>query len=186
MICVEMFVRQSKNTFVRFYEGKGYVTNQMTRHDRTYNETGADFLRVISRIPRDVNEIVLELSNLYGDSVEVEELRRDFISFVNDLERYYFLVTGDTPTECDSKDLDFSYSLGNMKTNMMDFSQDTEQCVEENTYNYMLESDQRRAVLKSIQFELTSRCNERCIHCYLPNSRKDGGGICLMNRYVIF
>lgn len=171
-----MLVRQSKNTFVRFYEERGYVTNQMTRHDRTYNETGADFLRAISRIPRDVNEIVAELSNLYGDSVEFEALRCDFISFINDLETHNFLVTGESPAECDSKDLDFSYSLGNMKTNVADFSQDTEQYVEENTYNYMLEADQRKAVLKSIQFELTSRCNERCIHCYLPNSRKDEGG----------
>ena len=39
----------------------------------------------------------------------------------------------------------------------------------------MLEADQRKAHLKSIQFELTSRCNERCIHCYIPNDKKNHG-----------
>lgn len=47
-----MLVRQSKNTFIRFFDNKGYITNQMTRKDRLYNETGADFLRMISREPK--------------------------------------------------------------------------------------------------------------------------------------
>ena len=38
-----MLVKQSKNTFIRFFDNKGYITNQMTRKDRLYNETGADF-----------------------------------------------------------------------------------------------------------------------------------------------
>lgn len=29
--------------------------------------------------------------------------------------------------------------------------------------------------LQNLQIELTDACNERCIHCYLPNSRKDKG-----------
>ena len=27
--------------------------------------------------------------------------------------------------------------------------------------------------LKTIQIELTDACNERCVHCYLPNKKKD-------------
>lgn len=41
-----MLVRQSKNIFIRFCDGKAYITNQLTRYDRYYNETGADFLRI--------------------------------------------------------------------------------------------------------------------------------------------
>ena len=61
LINLSMLVRQAKNTFIRFFEDKGYITNQMTRHDRLYNETGADFLKEISRKPKDIeaiNEIV--------------------------------------------------------------------------------------------------------------------------------
>ena len=50
-----MLVCQTKNTFIRYYDGEGYIMNQMTRYDRVYNETGTDFLHEISRTPKDIN-----------------------------------------------------------------------------------------------------------------------------------
>lgn len=69
-----MLVRQSQNTFIRFYEEKVYITNQMTRYDRFYNETGADFLKEISRKPKDIDVAIDNLKNLYGDSVSIGKL----------------------------------------------------------------------------------------------------------------
>lgn len=89
-----MLVRQSKNTFVRIYDGKAYITNQLTRYDRYYNETGADFLKEISSQEKDVDDIISSLKALYGDSVNQKKLSDDFLSFVKDLEKNFFLVTG--------------------------------------------------------------------------------------------
>ena len=170
-----MLVRQTKNTFIRFMDDFGYITNQMTRYDRTYNETGADFLREISRIPQNVEDIVARLRNVYNDSVSTKELKADFIDFVNDLAEHLFLVIGETPEELDEKDLDFSYSMENPKTLVDDFYQETRQKVDECTQDFMLENTQRKPRLNALQFELTSRCNERCIHCYIPNGKKNTG-----------
>ena len=90
MAKANMLVRQSKNTFIRFIEEKGYITNQMTRHDRSYNETGADFLKEISRQPQDVEDIVARLSHVYDSSVSIDELRSDFGDFINDLAEHLF------------------------------------------------------------------------------------------------
>ena len=171
-----MLVRQTKNTFIRFIDDCGYITNQMTRHDRTYNETGADFLKEISREPQDVNDIVGRLCKLYGSSVSVDDLRNDFVDFITDLAEHFFLVIGDTAQELDKKDLDFSYSMENPKTLVDDFTQETKQKVNQFTQDFMLESAQRKPRLNGLQFELTSRCNERCIHCYIPNPKKNAGG----------
>lgn len=171
-----MLVRQCKNTFIRFIGEMGYITNQMTRHDRTYNETGADFLREINRQPQEVDDIVARLRKVYNDSVSTEELRADFIEFIKDLDKHLFLVVGETPEELDEKDLDFSYSMENPKTLVEDYTQETDQQVDETTQDFMLEATQREPRLNGIQFELTSRCNERCIHCYIPNPKKNAGG----------
>ncbi len=170
-----MLLRQTKNTFIRFIGESGYIINQMTRHDRTYNETGADFLREISRKPQELEDIVARLQNLYGDSIPCDKLRKKFTDFVTDLADHLFLVTGETKEELNKKDLDFSYSMENPKTLVDDFSQFTKQQPKQYTQDFMLEATQRKPRLNGLQFELTSRCNERCIHCYIPNQKKNDG-----------
>ena len=170
-----MLVRQSKNTFIRFIDESVHIMNQVTFQDRIYDEAGMDFLQEINRIPQDVDDIVNRLKNLYGDSVSREELYDDFMEFVTDLAEHHFLVLGNTPEELNAHDIEFSYSMPNLKTQSDDFTQDTIQSVEESTRDLIWETSQRKPRLNAIQFELTSRCNERCIHCYIPNGKKNHG-----------
>ena len=58
-----MLIRQSKNSFIRCTEHYGYITNQLTRHDRVYDEFGADLLKQIKREPQDIDNIVTHLLN---------------------------------------------------------------------------------------------------------------------------
>ena len=140
-----MLVQQSKNTFVRFNDSYVYIMNQMLRHDRIYNETGADFLKEISRKPQDIEEIVLRLHQLYGNSVSLEELRSDFLDFVEDLSEHKFLVLGQSADELDAKDVGFSYDMEYPKTLVDDFSQETKQRVKECTQEFNLKNAQKKA-----------------------------------------
>lgn len=168
-----MKIKQSKNTFIRFFFGKGYITNQLTRFDRVYNETGADFLAQISRAPQEIDKIIARLLTIYGDSITREELKKEFENFVTDLVRTKFVVIGNTIEELENNDIDFSYSLENPKTIAFNYTQDSIDITDESTQNFMMEATQRMPRLNGIQFELTGRCNERCIHCYLNNEKKD-------------
>ncbi len=171
-----MFIKQSKNSFIRIYDnGKlGYINNQLTKYDRTYDESGAVFLSQLSRQPKLIDQIVDNLSSIYPD-VEKNTLKKDFVEFVNDLVNHLFIVMGDSKEELDKKDISFSYSLENPKTLIDYFPQHTIQEVKRNTEEYLLRHDQKKPRLASLQFELTSRCNERCIHCYIPNGKKNTG-----------
>lgn len=169
-----MLIRQSANTFIRTTEKYGYVTNQLTRHDRAYDQHGAQLLRMITRQVRDLDEIIQELLTVYED-VERGILKRDIIEFLNSLEKDGFIVTGDTLEELNKKDVLFSYSVDNPRTNTDDFSQITDEIVNENTQDFFLEEIQGSPKISALQFELSSRCNERCIHCYIPNNKKDHG-----------
>lgn len=169
-----MQIRQSKNTFIRTTGRYGYITNQLTRHDRCYDEFGADLLREISREPKDVDDIVTHLAGIY-EGVSRAQLKADFIEFAESLARDKFVVIGDTIEELDAKDDNFTYAVDNPKTLTESYYQPTKEEVSENTQDFFLEEVQGRPLISGLQFELSSRCNERCIHCYIPNDKKNKG-----------
>ena len=170
-----MLARLSKNSFVRLYDDGeiGYITNQLTRHDRTYDSIGADFLSVLSRNPKSIEEMLCSLKNIY--EVDENSLRSDLVDFISDLSDNKFVVEGNTEEELNEKDLDFSYAMGNPKTLATDFTQPTKERIRQDTETFLLEHDESKPRLASLEFEITSRCNERCIHCYIPNGKKDAG-----------
>ena len=171
-----MLIRLLKNSFIRIYdEGKlGYINNQLTRHDRTYDEVGADFLSQISRIPKQQSEIIDSLCRIYGENNRVD-LNRDFAEFVDDLVTHGFVLKGETIKDLNVEDLDFSYSIDNPKTLADEFLQPTAERVNKYTQDALLQHDTVYPRIAELQFELTSRCNERCIHCYIPNGKKNAG-----------
>ena len=122
-----MLIRQSKNSFIRIYDDGllGYITNQLTRHDRSYNESGADFLAQISREPKSIDDIVNNLKKIYD--IDTETIRNDFIEFAQDLAEHKFIVIGETAADLDNQDLDFSYSMENPNTLIDDFTQNTKE-----------------------------------------------------------
>ena len=170
-----MIVRQTKNTFIRVYNDKiGYVVNQETKQDRSYNETGADFLKEINRQPQKIDDIISRLVKVYR-GVDFNSLKLDFVEFIEELVDHKFLVIGNSEDELNLSDLGFSYSNETPKTNAYDFTQKTKSDIKENTQDFFFEEFQRKPYLTDLQFELTSRCNERCIHCYIPNEKKNLG-----------
>ena len=169
-----MLIRQSKNSYIRCTERYGYITNQLTRQDRVYNDSGAIFLKQISRKVTSIEEIVGNLATIYSD-VDRKNLQQDFLDFAQDLEAAKFIVMGNTFEEVEQKDTSFTYSVEVPFTATDDFSQPTKDRVKENTQEFFLEEVQGRPLISSLQFELSSRCNERCIHCYIPNGKKNTG-----------
>ncbi len=171
---IGMLIRQSKNAFIRTTDHYGYVSNQLTRHDRVYDENGAMWLRELSREPQNIDDIVKRLMEVYEDA-DFNTLKADFMEFANALATDKFVVTAETEAELDAKDETFSYKMDNPKTLATDFTQNTEERVSENTQDFFLEEVQGRPLISNLQFELSSRCNERCIHCYIPNDKKNHG-----------
>jgi radical SAM protein with 4Fe4S-binding SPASM domain len=169
-----MLVRQSKNAFIRIYDNGqfAYVNNQMTRRDRCYDENGACFLSMLSREPQTVESIVGKLSKLYDAPVEI--IYQDFIDFVKELECHQFVVIGENTQELNKKDISFSYDRDSIKIKT-DYDKNLVGETKLSTQDFLLKHDRERPRLSSLQFELSTRCNERCIHCYIPNYKKNAG-----------
>lgn len=169
-----MLIRQSKNSFIRCTDKYGYINDQLTRQDRVYDEIGALFLKQIGRTPKSIQTIITSLLQVFED-ISVDELTRDFLDFIDSLEKSHFVVTGETSEELDQKDFCFTYAIDKPQTIIEDYTQQTKECVSENTQDFFLEEIQGRPLISALQFELSSRCNERCIHCYIPNEKKNTG-----------
>lgn len=169
-----MYIRQSKNSFIRTTENYGYITNQLTRMDRCYNDTGADWLKEISREPQNIDDIIQRLLQQY-EGIDYDTLKTDFMEFAHSLADARFVVIGETIESLNNEDLDFTYNIDNPKTLVTDYTQQTTEKINENTQDFFLEEIQGRPLISALQFELSSRCNERCIHCYIPNGKKNKG-----------
>ena len=167
-------IRQTKDTFIRRFGNIGYITNQLTKHDLNFNETGADFLAAISRKPKDVDTIINEVIVNYCD-ISFEELKADFIEFAEDLEKMGFIVTGNTIEVLNAKEPSFNYQMANPKTELYDFTNPDKKDVLTESSEFFYEEFHKTPQIFGLQIEVTARCNERCIHCYIPNEKKNEG-----------
>ena len=168
-----MFVCLSKNSFVRILDnGKiGYIRNQLSNTDCMFNETGADFLKEIDRTPKEFSEILDKVKALY-DIDDYVEIETDLREFIYSLYSQGYLIVGDN-SNLSILDTEFSYSLMTPKTVAYQYSNDYQEG--HTTQNLLSNNFLDKPFLWSIQIEVTGKCNERCRHCYIPNSFKDKG-----------
>lgn len=97
-----MFVKQSRNTYIRCTDNYGYIINQLTRLDRVYNDSGAFYLRHISRNPKHIQDIIDAAAMEFGESFR-NEITKDLKIFLSNLEENKFIVTGSDEAELDEK-----------------------------------------------------------------------------------
>lgn len=166
-----MLYKLSDNAFIRQFTFAGYITNHLTKHDRVYDKIGGVFLSAINRTPQAVDQI---LDKIYTQFINVEKdiVRADLIEFLQNLQNEKFIITGETPEEVLKKDIRFSYKMENPKTMVFDYSQKESKGITEETSKYFYEYFRENPTPFGAQIELTSRCNERCVHCYIPHELK--------------
>lgn len=166
-----MFIKQCKDTFVRRFNDIGYIINQLTRHDRVYDNVGMLFLEKISREPKKIDDIINELYIVFKD-VSYNELKNDFIEFIEDLENDKYIITGNSIEELNKKEPVFTYSQENPKKTTLSFIKQDYNLFED-TQDYFYYKFRLNPQVFDIQIELTKNCNERCVHCYIPNHQKN-------------
>ncbi|MDR0313111.1 MAG: PqqD family peptide modification chaperone [Treponema sp.] len=165
-----MRYRQRFDTFIRIYDDIGYITSKSDFSDRVVDASGAVFLRAISRKPKTLEEICIEIAQNFID-VSPADLADDVKDFYSILEQDGFIVSGETEEEIDKKDVRFSYSVLEPKTVKADFTPVIQRATK-NTQDFLDEHFKEKPHLMSLQIELSSRCNERCVHCYIPHETK--------------
>lgn len=128
---------------VYFYPLKDsvYLRNVNNQRDYMFNATACDILEYIRSHPGcSETDICLYMLELY-QIADPSELERDIRLFVEELSGSGIVVPDD----------------------------DTAGILEDNINNRVDELCQRHGILHSVSLELTYRCSERCIHCYVDD-----------------
>ena len=166
-----MFYKLKNDCFVRSYDELGYITSVGLFKDRVVNKTGSFFLSALSREPLTLDQLADSIAPHFV-GVTIEEIKKDaeefFGSFVDD----GFLSSGYTVQDTLSADKGFTYCNVNSGLQQNDYRLDVLQS-EHDTQSVLQDYFLERPHLHAFQIELTSRCNERCVHCYIPHKNKN-------------
>lgn len=176
-----MYFKQKSNVIFRNYGSFGYITDNRNFGyklakddgndigDKIVSQSGAVFLSILSREPQTLDCLAKKISMQFTN-VDIETLKTDAKEFYYLLESDGFIVSGETLQECNEKDFSFSYKKVEPKRGKKDCSlaKDTEK----STQDFFDEYFKGEPQLTSLHVEITSKCNERCVHCYIPQENK--------------
>lgn len=175
-----MYFKQKSNVIFRNYTSFGYITDNRNFGykqakdegnyigDKIVSQSGAVFLSVLGRIPQTLECLVKKIS-IQFTNVDIETIKIDAGEFYCLLESEGFIVSGNTLQECNEKDICFSYNEVMPKTNE-DYL--PIKGLEKSTQEFFDEYFKNEPQLTNLHIEIASRCNERCLHCYIPHENK--------------
>ncbi|MDR2148357.1 MAG: radical SAM protein [Tannerella sp.] len=173
-----MFFKQKSNIIFRNYKSFGYITDnrnfsyQQTNNndnhigDKILSESGAVFFSVLDKAPQTLDELVDKINKQFIN-VDINRIKKDAKEFYFMLEQEGFIVSGKTFLECEEKDKRFSYKILESKITNKDVI-----LSKKDTQEFFEEYFNGKPQLTNLHIEITSRCNERCIHCYIPHENK--------------
>jgi radical SAM protein with 4Fe4S-binding SPASM domain len=169
-----MYFKLKSNVLFRNYGDYGYITDDRNYRyvkdevigERIVSESGAVFLSTLNKTPKSTLNICTELLAKFKDA-SIEIIRDDVEEFFSELVCDGFLCKGETAAECNSNDYVFTYKYIDSKVKV-DISKDNP----DNTNEFFEKHESEVNRLTSVHIEITSKCNERCIHCYIPHEKK--------------
>lgn len=177
-----MYFKQKSNVIFRNYESFGYITdnrnfgyrqinnNEKVIGDKILSESGAVFMSVLDRKPQSIDELAKKINKQFTD-VDIRTIKNDASEFYCMLESDGFIVSGKTRQECDENDSRFSYKKLKSEITKENSSLNIIP-LEKSTQDFLDEYFNGKPQLTNLHIEITSMCNERCIHCYIPHDFK--------------
>ena len=118
-------------------------------------------LSMLSKSPRAIDDIVGDLSQIFT-GVEYETLKQDTVEFFDWFVDEGFLSCGKTVDTCTDRFVADIPETGQSQSGSRWYGEVTA----------LVEKSVQMIFSRSIHIEIADACNERCVHCYIPNERK--------------
>ena len=170
-----MIVQKLPYILFRSYPNFGYLTdNRNFGYDTALrsslkvgelllSNTGSIFYSSLKSIPEDIEIVILRLCKLFPD-VPASVISNDALEFFKDLYSKGFVFLGEIDGY--SEFISHYFSYGNKRIYELNIQQ------QQTSATVYKETFCKVHALSRIHIDVSSRCNERCIHCYIPNENK--------------
>lgn len=160
-----MYYSMKTDCYFRKYGKIGYISRPIITTEEVVDEIGAVFLDKLSYKPKHIDEIVEELSDEF-DGIDKEELKKDSVEFYSNLALDGFLNQAPSLEEFEESGFTYSTLQGKLAYSNL------KPQLEESSSHFLGEYFQNTPYLNIFHIEITSKCNERCVHCYIPHENK--------------
>lgn len=144
-----MYFALEKHSHIRVYGDFGYIVSPKNHSSHVFNKTGAVFLSVLTHGKKEIKDLSDEVCKKLNQPQQV--FYSDLCSFYKHLLKLGYLKS-DIQIET-QKETAF-HTEGN------------------NVDSFFSKQFKKNPILRACQIEITSTCNERCIHCYIPHEQK--------------
>lgn len=160
-----MYFSLKTDCYFRKYGKIGYLSRPIITTEEIVDEIGSFFLDKLSYTPTHIDEIVGQLLAEF-DGIDKTQLKSDALEFYSKLALDGFLNQALSLEEYEESGFKYStlegkFAHSNLKSQL-----------EESSSLFLREYFKNTPYLHTFHIELTSRCNERCVHCYIPHDNK--------------
>ena len=148
----------------------GYHFSNMSNvlGDRIVSESGAIILSCLEKTPISIDEIVRKAMKEFVDADE-NQLRLDVESLLQTLADSGFILIGESPEDCEV----YSYCAAKRKEDKITIRDNAPSNISSTTQAFFEKRFGDTPFPVSVHIEIVSKCNERCIHCYIPHEYKN-------------
>lgn len=161
-----MFFALKTDCYFRRYGDIGYISRPIIGMEEVVDEYGSIFIEQLNYSPKSIDELVESLDD-YFDGVDILELKKDALAFYIQMADDGFLNKNDLLCNFKCEGFDFLTLEGRLAYKNLPSLNDVSSEI------YLGEYFKDKPYLQNFHIELTSKCNERCIHCYIPHEKKD-------------
>lgn len=161
-----MFFALKPDCYFRKYDDIGYISRPIIGIEEVVDESGSIFIEQLKYSPRDINDIVEDLLYFFDDTDKFI-LKKDALEFYTELSKDGFLNMNKTLEEFKYEGFDYSTLRGRLAYKHLHSSD------KQPSEIFLNEYSKEKPFLQNFHIELTSKCNERCVHCYIPHENKN-------------
>ena len=161
-----MYFALKSDCYFRKYENIGYISRPIIGIEEVVDEIGSIFLEQLEYEPKSIECLAEKLCRIFKD-VDCDSIKEDALEFYKRLSEYDFLNESDVWENFKDEAFDYSTLKGRLAYKNVHSRN------EQSSEIFLSAYSKENPFLQNFHIELTSKCNERCIHCYIPHEQKN-------------